>query len=201
MLVRRRGLAAVEDGSAQTEGRAGLLVITQVAWTQAGAALRPSADSIGLLLEYGPRVKRSRVAAVDPTEDIAAQNAWMAGAAGSSPTAAEVANVFRSFPSLPRSSPDRGQRFTLSDPYAPRAGAAAYSGWESGAEDDGGTQSSAALDARGRLGLRRRRAAGRCDNAAALGWSSGSEYAGPPAPVIGWDSGSVHDSNSDTDSL
>ena len=176
-------------------------MITQDAWTQAGAALRPSADSFGLPLEYGPRRKRARAAAVDPAEDIAAQNAWMAGAAGSSPTAAEVANVFRSFPSLPRSSPDRGQRFTLSDPYAPRAGAAAYSGWESGAEDDGGTQSSAALDARGRLGLCRRRAAGRCDKGSALGWSSGSEHDGPPAPVISWENGSAHGSNSDTASV
>ena len=133
MLVRRRGLAAVEDGSAQTEGLAGWLLITQDAWTQACAALRPSADSVGLPLEYGPRRKRAREAAVDPAEDIAAQNAWMAGAAGSPPTAAEVAQVFRSFPPVPRSSPDRGQRPTPSDPSVSRAGAAAESGWESGA--------------------------------------------------------------------
>ena len=149
-----------------------LVIITHDAWTQAGAALHSSANSSGIPIEYGPRRKRARAAAVDPAEDIAAQNAWMAGAAGRPPTAADVANFYRSFPPLPRASPDRGQRFTLSDPSVPRVGAAAESGWESGAEDDGGTQSSAALDARGRLGLRRRRAAGRGANASASGWNT-----------------------------
>ena len=173
-------------------------MITQDAWTQDGAALRPSADSLGLPIDYDPRRKRARAAVVDSAEDIAAQNAWMAGAAGRPPTAADVANVFRSFPPFPKASPDHGLRFTLSALSVPRASAAAESGWESGAEDDGGTQSSAALDARGRLGLRRRRAASRGDNASVLGWNSGSEHDGAPAPVIGWDTGSDDDSNSDT---
>ena len=124
----RRGLAAVDDGSTQTEGRAGHLVITQDAWTQAGAALHSSANSSGIPIEYGPRRKRARAAAVDPAEDIAAQNAWMAGAAGSTPTAAEVAAVFLYFLALPCSPPDREQRLVHRDLAAYRAGVAVVSG-------------------------------------------------------------------------
>lgn len=91
----RRGPIALEDSSVQTEGRAGGLVITHDAWTQASAAPRLSADSSVLNQDYGPLRKRARATTANTEENIAAKNAWMVGAAGSTPTAAEVAFVFR----------------------------------------------------------------------------------------------------------
>ena len=101
----RRGPVALEDRTVQTEGPAGGLVITHDAWTQANSGPRPSADSPGFSQEYGPLRKRAKAAIADTAETIAAQNAWMAGAAGSAPTADEIDFVFRSFPALDRGPP------------------------------------------------------------------------------------------------
>ena len=58
----RRVPIALEDSSAQTEWRAGGLVVRHDAWTQASAALRPSADSCDFTEEYGPLRKRASTA-------------------------------------------------------------------------------------------------------------------------------------------
>ena len=94
----RRGPVALEERSIQTDGRGSSLVVTYDAWTQASAAQQLP---LALSQDYGPLRKRARASTAETPEVIAAQNAWMAGAAGSAPTTDEVAFAFRSFPDLP----------------------------------------------------------------------------------------------------
>ena len=153
----RRGVVATEECSAQTEGRTGGLVVTQDAWTQASPAVQHPAVPAARPEDYAPHRQRPRAVTTVAAEASEAQNAWLAGAAGSPPTDAEVAVVFQSFPAAPRTPPGRERMAAPRESPSDRADAALESGWESGADDSG-------VPVAG------------CAKAPVPGWNSGSEH-------------------------